>query len=61
MNSYRFHEQSRPLDFDYGLFRPLLRASLEQGAKQPVETCNESVFLFAGAFHEFEEFVNYAG
>ena len=61
MNSYRFHEQSvlrtprvtsgpEPAEgFDCCLFEPSLRASLEPGAKHPVETCNESTSLFAGA------------
>jgi len=29
-------------DFDYGLFRPSLRANLEQGEKHRVETCKRA-------------------
>ena len=32
----------RPSGFDYGLFRPQLRANLEQGAKHRVETCKKA-------------------
>jgi hypothetical protein len=74
MNSWQLHEQpvlrtlretsgpERAEGFDYGLFWPPLRASLESldlardpelveglGAKHPVETCNEDFSSFAGA------------
>ena len=32
-------------DFDYGLFRPSLRANLEQGAKHRVETYEKAILL----------------
>jgi hypothetical protein len=66
MNSYRFHEQSvlwtlrlcsgpeLAEGFDCGLFKPPLRANLEPGAKHPVETCNESFSLFAGAYSRIQ-------
>jgi hypothetical protein len=38
------------LDYDCGLFRPPLRASLEPGAKHRAETCNKDFSLFAGAY-----------
>ena len=37
-------------DFDCGLFRPPLRASLERVRKHPVETRNQDLQSVAGAY-----------
>ena len=58
------------MDFDCGLFRPPLRASLEPGVEHPVETVRLSsrpkpatkVLLWLQVLiHRFREFVNYGG